>query len=383
MNRSKIQLAFDFKYEECCNNHSLSWVQEGAAHSIMKCHTINCGLNRMVCTECGTITEHYNSCRNRNCPNCQAILKEIWIDARKSEVIDGTYFHAVFTVPHELNALIYSNQKLLYGLMHRCAAETILELSKDKKHLGATPAIIQILHTWGQKLNYHPHIHCIISGSGLSPERKLITRKSSFFLPIKVMSKKFRGKFMAALQALRDNDKLLYISECKPLQNSYAWNEFRNSLYNKDWCPYIKETFNGFGNAIDYLGRYANRIAITNSRIQSVSPNKITFYAKDYKSGSNTLVTLETEEFVRRLLMHVLPPGFQKIRYYGLLNNRYKKKNLTLIFRLQGHQNFRSQYIGLSKAEVMKLAWGYDISCCPHCKCNSLVTYVTAYPLRC
>lgn len=383
MSRSKIQLSFDFKYDECLDNHSLSWEQQHAAKSIMNCHTRNCGFNRMFCTECGAITEHYNSCRNRNCPNCQAILKEIWIDARKSEVIDGAYFHAVFTVPHELNPLIYSNQKLLYGLMHRCAAETVLELAADKKYLGATPGIIQVLHTWGQQLNYHPHIHSIISGSGLSPENKLIARGESFFLPVHVMSKKFRGKFLANLQTLHDEGKLVYAGQSEFLRNSFSWNEFRDNLYKKDWCPYIKETFNRFGNAIEYLGRYANRIAITNSRIQSVSQDEVIFSAKDYRTGNTLDVKIATEEFVRRLLMHVLPSGFQKIRYYGILNNRSKKKNLSLIFRLQGHQQFKSRFAGMSASEVMKEVWHYDISTCPHCKAKKLVSFMRGYPMRC
>ena len=383
MKRSKIQLAFDYKYDACRSNRLLSWEQQRAADSILKCHTIDCGFNRMFCTECGCITEHYNSCRNRNCPNCQAILKEIWIDARKSEVIDGAYFHAVFTVPQELNALIYANQKLLYGLMHRCAAETVLELSADKKYLGATPGIIQVLHTWGQKLNYHPHIHSIISGSGLSPEKKLTTRGDSFFLPIHVMSRKFRGKFLAKLQALRSEGRLVYAGKSEPLRNSFSWNEFRDSLYKKDWCPYIKETFNRFGNAIEYLGRYANRIAITNTRIQSVSQDSVIFSAKDYRTGDTSDVKMSTEEFVRRLLMHVLPSGFQKIRYYGILNNRSKKKNLALIFRLQGHQQFKSRFAGMSTTEVMKDVWGYDITECPHCKAHKLVSFIRFYPMRC
>ena len=383
MSRSKIQLAFDLKYDECRDNHHLSWEQQHAAKSIMNCHTRSCGFNRMLCTECGTITEHYNSCRNRNCPNCQAILKEIWIDARKSEVIDGAYFHAVFTVPHELNALIYTNQKLLYGLMHRCAAETVLELSADKKYLGATPGIIQVLHTWGQKLNYHPHIHAIISGSGLSPKNKLVTRGESFFLPIHVMSKKFRGKFLAKLQTLHDEGKLIYAGKSEYLRNSFSWNEFRDSLYKKDWCPYIKETFNQFGNAIEYLGRYANRVAITNTRVQSVSQDDVTFSARDYRTGSIIDVKLSTEEFIRRLLMHVLPSGFQKIRYYGILNNRSKKKNLSMIFRLQGHQQFKSHFTGMSIAEVMKEVWHYDVSACPHCKAKKLVSFMRLYPMRC
>lgn len=382
MSRSKIQRAFDFKYEDYCKDHHQSYEQQHAAQAIMKCHTKECGFNKMFCTECGYTKEHYNSCRNRNCPNCQAILKEIWIDARRAEVIDGAYFHAVFTVPHELNALIYTNQKLLYGLLHKCAAKTILELSSDKKYLGATPGIIQVLHTWGQTLNYHPHIHCIITGNGLSPDKKLIFGGEKFFLPVKVMSQKFRGKFLALLQNYRDNDQLTYAGGCEALQNSYTWKEFKDLLYNKDWCPYIKETFNGFGNAIDYLGRYTHRIAITNARIQSVSPDKIRFSAKDYRTGKTRIVELNTTEFIRRLLMHVLPSGFQKIRYFGFLNNRSRKNNLKIIFKIQGHQQFKAKFTGKSVSAVMKEVWNYDISKCPCCGATPLISIMSSYPRR-
>ena len=381
--RTKIQTAFDFKYDSLKEKFHISYEQHHAAMSILKCHTKDCGLNHMVCTECGYETEHYNSCRNRNCPNCQAILKEIWIDARKAEVIDGAYFHCVFTLPCELNPLIYSNQKLLYGLMHRCSADTILELAADKKYLGATPGIIQVLHTWGQKLNYHPHIHCIISGSGITPDKKLITRGESFFIPVHVIAHKFRGKFLACLQQLYADGKLSFSDKCEYLRNSYAWSEFRDSLYKKEWCPYIKETFNRFGNAIDYLGRYANRIAITNSRIISVTPDIVSFNAKDYRTGQTSPVKIDTEEFIRRLLMHVLPSGFQKIRYYGFLNNRSKKKNLSMIFRLQRHQQFKSSFLGMSVRDVMKSVWNYDVSLCPCCKKSKLVMTTRIFPMRC
>ena len=174
----------------------------------------------------------------------------------------------------------------------------------------------------------------------------------------------------------------MFPDKCSKLKNPFHWNEFRDTLYKKDWCPYIKETFNGFGNAIEYLGRYANRIAITNTRIKSVSSDKVIFSVKDYRSGQTCMTELKTDEFLRRLLMHVLPSGFQKIRYYGFLNNRNKKKNLSLIFKLQGHQKFHAQFVGKTVAQVLKMAWNYDISLCPCCKANTLVSAGRSYPLR-
>lgn len=381
-NPSKIQQIFlnSYEYFHALDSH-VSRVQEKAARAILNCKSGSLGCNISQCTDCGHMEFHNNSCRNRNCPNCQAILKEIWIDKRRAEVIDSPYFHVVFTVPHELNPLIYGNQELLYSLLHRCSSETLLELSRDKKYLGATPGIIQVLHTWGQTLNFHPHIHCIVSGGGLSDDHKLRKCGDSFLIPIRIMASKFRGKFLFYLQKYYEAGKLAF-SSCADLKNSYCWNEFRDDLYNKDWCPYIKETFNGFGNAIEYLGRYTHRIAITNTRIQSVTKSQVTFSARDYKSGETKAITLENVEFIRRFLMHVLPSGFQKIRYYGFLNNRTKTGNLKIIFKLQGYQKFKQRYIGLSIAELLKEVWNYDIHICPVCGCNSMTHLGRSYAYR-
>lgn len=380
---SKIQQIFLNSYIDFRSSDShVSGVQEKAAHAILNCKSGSLGCNISQCTDCGHMEFHNNSCRNRNCPNCQAILKEIWIDKRRAEVIDSPYFHVVFTVPHALNPLIYGNQELLYSLLHRCSSETLLELSRDKKYLGATPGIIQVLHTWGQTLNFHPHIHCIVSGGGLSAEQKLRKCGKKFFIPVHVMSKVFRGKFLFYLQKHYDSGKLVFSSSCAELRNSYSWNEFRDALYKTDWCPYIKETFNGFGNAIEYLGRYTHRIAITNTRIQSVNETQVSFSARDYKSGETKVMTLENVEFIRRFLMHVLPSGFQKIRYYGFLNNRTKTKNLKIIFRLQGYQKFKQRYVGLSIAELLKEAWNYDIRLCPVCGGCSMTHMGRSYAYR-
>lgn len=382
-NISKIRQIFLNSYKNFLSVDSyISGVQEKAAHSILNCKSGKLGCNVSQCTGCGHMEFHNNSCRNRNCPNCQAVLKEIWIDKRRAEVIDSPYFHVVFTVPHELNPLIYANQELLYSLMHRCSSETLLELAGNKKYLGATPGIIQILHTWGQTLNFHPHIHCIVSGGGLSSENKLRKCGSRFFIPVHVMAKLFRGKFLFYLQKYYDAGKLVFSASCTELRNSYFWNEFRNSLYATDWCPYIKETFNGFGNAIEYLGRYTHRIAITNTRIRSVTASHVSFTARDYRTGETKTITLENEEFIRRFLMHVLPAGFQKIRYYGFLNNRTKTKKLKIIFRLQGHQKFRQRYTGLSMAELLKEVWNYDILICPACGCSSMAHLGRSYAYR-
>lgn len=382
MTESRIQQIFRFAWDAYKESFQPDDMQEKAARSIMNCKTGKCGYNISACQDCGYTDLHANSCRNRNCPNCQAVLKEIWIDSRRSEVIDTPYFHVVFTIPAELNTLVYANQKLLYSLLHRCSAETLLELSGNPKYLGATPGIIQVLHTWGQELNFHPHIHCIVSGGGLTKDRKLKKCGPHFFIPAKVLASKFRGKFLACLQAYYENGKLHFSGSCKNLQNSCSWNELRDSLYRKQWCPNIRETFNGFGNAIEYLGRYTHRIAITNARILKVDETNVTFWAKDYKNGGTREVTIPNKEFIRRLMMHVLPFGFQKIRYYGFLNNRSKKTSLQIIFRIQGHQRFRSKLSGLSMSEVLKQVWNYDIHICPACGCSGMHPAGRAYPLQ-
>jgi len=282
-------------------------------------------------------------------------------------VIDTPYFHVVFTLPAELNPLVYANQELLYSLLHRCCAQTLLELSSHPKYLGAVPGIIQVLHTWGQELNFHPHIHCIVSGGGLSKEMKLKKSGNGFFIPAKVLGNKFRGKLLDCINEYYLHGRLCF-SSCERLRNSYAWKELRDSLYTKQWCPDIRETFNGFGNAIEYLGRYTHKIAISNSRILSVTETEVTFSARGRKPGEpKRRITLRNEEFIRRFLMHVLPSGFQKIRYYGFLNNRMKSENLKIIFRLQGCQRFKQRYAGLTMAELLKAVWDFDIRICPNC----------------
>ena len=383
MHRLKIQQVFDNAWKEYSASFHPSTVQRKAAAAIMACKSGKLGCNVSVCKDCGHMGYHNNSCRNRNCPNCQAILKELWVDARRAEVIDTPYFHVVFTLPAQLNALVYANQSLLYSLLHRCCAQTLLELAADKRFLGAVPGIIQVLHTWGQQLNFHPHIHCIVSGGGLSKDRKLKVCGGHFFIPAKVLAAKFRGKLLSSLDALHKAGKLSFPPSCASLQDPVSWAQLKDTLYNTAWCPDIRETFNGFGNAIEYLGRYANRIAITNARVKAVSPDSVTFTAKDYKNKSAPIeVALSCQEFIRRFMMHVLPPGFQKIRYYGFLNNRGRKDNLALIFRLQGHQKFQSMLAGFPMDEVLRRVWGYDIHVCPACGGRSMRPLGKTHVLR-
>ncbi len=368
MSDYKIQRIWSNSYESFCADHVQSIGQLKASSAILSCKTGRLGATISKCEDCGHIEHHYNSCRNRNCPLCQAVKKELWVDKRSAEVIDAPYFHVVFTLPHELNPLLYNNQKKLYGLLHRCTAQTLLELSNDKKYLGATPGIIQVLHTWNQTLEYHVHMHCIISGGGITPDMKIKKVKSSFFIPVYVLRDKFKGKFLSHLKQMYDAGELYIPATAARLADPNEWRCFVDSLYKKDWCPFIKETFNGFGNAIEYLGRYTHKVAISNSRIVSVTDTTTTFTARAIKAGDpRRTIHLKNEEFIRRFLMHVLPSGFQKIRYYGFLTNRWKSRNLALIFKLQGHQRFKARYMNTSWEELLKAAWNVDVCLCPAC----------------
>lgn len=346
-----------------------SSVRLQAANAIINCKTPAMGFNAALCEDCSHLQIHYCSCGNRNCPRCQQVEKEKWIDQRRSEVLDVPYFHAVFTLPAPLRSLIYANQELLYDLMHKASAHALLTLSRDKQYLGAVPGIIQILHTWSQTLEYHPHIHCIISGAGLTPDLKLKKSSSGFFLPLNPMMKLFRGFFLDSLHKHYLSGKLYIPDSCSELEEPALWKDYLDTLYQTDWCPFVKETFNGFGNAIDYLGRYTHRIAIANSRIIHVTDSHVTFWYRDRRDGNRRKeMTLENEEFIRRFLMHVLPKGFQKIRYYGFLNNRLKKRNLRILFSFQEKQQYFSKFTrGTPAAQILKDIWNVDICSCPKC----------------
>lgn len=365
-------------------HHNMSDEQLAAANAIKSCKTGELGYNASVCDDCGHIELHSCSCRNRSCPNCQSVLKEVWIDKRRSEVLDARYFHVVFTVPHQLNALFLANQNLLYGLLFSAASQTLLSLSQDRRYLGAEPGIIMVLHTWGQNLAYHPHVHCIVSGAGLSRDHKLVKSGKSFFIPIKAAMKMFRGKFMAALKSCRSSGRLVIPSSCSDLDVPEGWLSFVDRLYSVDWCPYIKETFNGYGNAIDYLGRYTHRVAISNGRITDMTDDTVSFWYKDYHdSSARKEMTISQDEFIRRFLMHVLPRRFQKIRYYGFLSNGAKARKLRLLFDLQGHQQFTAKFSSdTPKDVILSEVLGIDVHLCPCCGRSSMRYLGRRYYLR-
>lgn len=370
-----IQDIFLKYYDTAIAQYPVDGFIHKTASDIMKCKTPALGGNVSICQDCGHLEVHYNSCRNRHCPCCQGLVKEKWIDKRKSEVIDAPYFHVVFTVPEELNPLIYANKKLLYSLLYKVSADTLIELAQDKKYLNASIGFMSILHTWGQRLNFHPHIHCVVLGGGLTKDLKFKTVKDNFLFPIYVVSKLFRGKFMNALKKLYKADKLVFSGTSLKFRCSNEFQRLVDLLYKKEWVPHIKETFKGAKNVIEYLGRYTHRIAISNSRIVSIRDTGITFSVKDYKKqGAKSYVTLAPVEFIRRFLMHILPKGFVKIRYYGIFSNRTKKVKLAICRNIIKGNYSKPLLEGLTAAQIIFLLFGMDVYKCPKCSSRNLKT---------
>jgi predicted Zn-ribbon and HTH transcriptional regulator len=345
-----------------------------ALESIEVCRTDVLGKHVDDCEDCGHKRISYNSCKNRHCPKCQSFKKEEWIEARKAEVINVKYFHVVFTLPHSLNELLYQNQKTLYPLFFKCVAETLKELALDKKYLGAQIGIISVLHTWGQTLPYHPHIHCIVPGGGLSANgTEFKHSKKKFFIPVKVLSRKFRGKFLYYLsKEVKSN--ALNIAE------DMDYSKLKNNLYNSEWVVYCKKPFKNSLNVISYLAKYVYRVAISNNRIIECKDNKVKFKYRDYRDNNKEkIMVLDVDEFIRRFLLHVLPYGFTKIRYYGILGNRNKKGKL-LKCQILTKSKLRNKK--LTKRELLKKILGKDIFCCECCGSDRVNRYFVPYTVK-
>ena len=308
-----------FRFSLTCRSH--------AARSRLYCST-----TVSICEDCGAVQIHYNSCRNRCCPMCQAVPKEKWMDARREDVLDAPYFHLVFTVPDLLNPIIYSNQKLLYDAFYHAASATIRELTEDPRHLGAKVGYIFILHTWGSEMNFHPHIHTILLGGGLTSDNQWKDKGESFFLPVQVISKVFRGKYLEELKTLWEEDKLIFMVPLKSSVITMTFKVLLDACYGTEWIPYCKKTFHGAQSVIKYLGKYTHRIAVSNHRIIRMDEETVTFSVKDYRNkGQWKELTLSGVEFIRRFLMHVPPKGFVRIRHYGLLCSRSKNKKAYFV----------------------------------------------------
>lgn len=326
MSNYTIQDIFIKFFNEYKRKHKLSKDEWKVVNAILKCKTKELGYHTITCKKCGETIYGYNSCRNRHCPMCQSYAREKWINNESNYLLDCPYFHIVTTVPSELNEIAMYNKKEFYNILFKATSEAILELCEDPKWLGAKVGITSILHTWGQTMEFHPHIHSIVTGGGIKNNKWTQTDKD-YLIKVQVLSSLFKGKFLSMLKKLdlKLPDHLKHLKDYKNLNN------FLRPLYKKDWVTYIEPPKGSPENVIEYIGRYSFRVAISNQRIKDVSNGKVTFEYKDYKDNNKIKeMTITGEEFIRRFLMHVLPDKFVKIKHYGLLTNRNKKSIIKL-----------------------------------------------------
>jgi hypothetical protein len=364
--------------------HRLPLRMHKVMNAIENCRTAALGGHVDECDKCGHVTISYNSCRNRHCPKCQGLAREKWIISQKENLLSTNYFHVVFTIPDSLNEMALRNQREVYSIMFKACSRTLLELAEDKKYLGAKIGFITILHTWGQNLIDHNHIHCIVPGGGLSLDgsRWIGTRKD-FFIPVKVMSRVFRGKFLDYLKESYEKNRLRFDGTISELKKKYKFKELLDKLYKTKWVVYCKPPFKNPGFVLEYLGRYSHRVAISNSRIVDIKDGKVTFKWRDYKDDSKEkYMILDANEFIRRFLLHILPDSFVKIRHYGFLSNRNRKQKLKLCRRLLDQDAVRKEYFNAEEAcdNTMPELREREYDICPCCKIGRLSRKIDLNP---
>jgi len=306
--------------------------------AIEVCRTAALGGHLEECDHCSHTHHAYNSCRNRHCPKCQNAERAQWLEARKADLLPVEYFHVVFTLPPPIAAIAFYNQEVVYNILFRATAETLLSIAGDSRHLGAGIGFFAILHTWGQNLQYHPHLHCVVPGGGLSPDHeRWIACRPGFFLPVRVLSRLFRRLFLEALEEAFQQGELQFFGDLEPLQETAAFHACLAPLRDAEWVVYAKPPFGGPQQAIEYLGRYTHRVAISNQRLVSHQDGQVCFRWKDYRhkhKQNSKLMTIDAAEFLRRFLLHTLPPGFQRIRHFGFLANCHRQLKLALCRKL-------------------------------------------------
>lgn len=312
--------------------HLLSAHQLRAFRDICACRTAVLGAHLEQCDHCPHQAIAYNSCRNRHCPKCQSTARDKWLTARSAELLPVPYCHVVFTLPQELSTLALQNPRLIYGMLFRAVSETLLTIAADRRHLGAHVGFLAVLHTWNQKLMHHPHLHCVVPSGGLSPDRSQWMRcRQGFFLPVKVLGRLFRGKFLAFLGDAFRKKKLRLVGALTNLRKPAEFDRFLRQLRGANWVVFAKQPFGGPEHVIKYLARYTHRVAIANGRLVEMQNGQVTFRWRDSADGNQQKsMTLDAVEFIRRYLMHVLPPGFVKIRHFGFLANRSRREALRL-----------------------------------------------------
>ena len=358
---------------------TLSRGQRRVMSAIEQCRTAALGGHVEQCDACGHQRIAYNSCRNRHCPKCQSLARAQWLSDRQAELLPVAYFHVVFTVPQEVAAIAYQNKEVVYNILFQATAQTLRTIGADSKHLGAEIGFIVILHTWGQNLLHHPHLHCVVPGGGISPDgQRWVSCRPGFFLPVRVLSRLFRRLFLELLQQAFDGGELHFFKSFVGLRDRLAFAKYLAPATQAEWVVYAKPPFGGPKQVLEYLGRYTHRVAISNNRLLEFSDGEVTFAWKDYRHESkNKTMCLDADEFIRRFLLHVLPSGFQRIRNYGFLANRYRQVKIDLCRKLLGASapvaagdaldqtlDYRDRYQRLT---------GLSLRDCPHCSKGQMV----------
>ena len=355
----------------------LSIEQVRAMHAIEICRTAELGGHVEACDHCDGKRISYNSCRNRHCPKCQGLDKERWRQARQQDLLPVPYFHVVFTLPQELASLALRNQEIVYALLFRAASQSLLELGRDRQYLGAQIGFTALLHTWSQTLTYHPHLHCIVPGGGLSFDgHRWLSSRRNFLVPVKVLSALFRGKMMAYLKQAYEAAELIFPGRIAPWQDQRAFDQLCRDLYGKDWVVYCKPPISKPEKTLDYLARYTHRVALTNQRLIRLEEAQVLFRYRDSKNGNRIKrMTLPVVEFIRRFLLHVLPDQFIKIRHYGLLSNRCRTSKLRWCKYLLGAVCAVAEPpVRLTWQQRLHRITGIDPTVCPLCGKGKMVT---------
>jgi hypothetical protein len=347
------------------HRHWLRWKHVKVLRAIRRCRTAALGGHLDECMRCGHRAPiSYNSCRDRHCPKCQTAARDRWIAARRRELLPTRYLHVVFTLPSRLAPLALQNKKILYDLLFRTSAHTLLEVARDPRHLGAEIGFFSVLHTWSQQLKLHPHVHCVVPAGGLSPDHtRWIRSPDNYFLPKKVLQKVFRGKFVDALQQAFQNGQLIFQGDLKLLAQPNIFAAWLRPLYRQDWVVYLKRPFGGPAYVLQYLGRYTHRVAISNHRLVSFLDGQVTFRWRDSADhNKQKSLPLAVDEFLCRFLLHILPQGFVRIRNFGFLANRRRKTLLPLCFQLLGSAQESQAEQHLASTEDAPGLWR-----CPKC----------------
>jgi hypothetical protein len=352
--------------------HPVSPQQAAVLRRLSACRTAALGGHVESCAGCGYSRVAYNSCRDRHCPKCQAAKRAAWLDGRLARLLPVPYFHVVFTLPDALNPLLLRNPAALYDLLFQAASATLLALAADPRRLGALIGVTAVLHTWGQNLLFHPHLHCVVTGGGLSPDgRRWRATRPGYFLPVKVLGRLFRGKFLAGLQAAYDAGRLGLPGSVAYLADAREFRRWLTPLYRRDWVVYAKPPFGGAAQVFRYLGRYSHRVALSNNRLVSLSEGRVSFRWRDYADQDRSKVmSVTAEEFIRRFLLHVLPPRFVRIRHYGLLAGRNVGTKLARCRELLGVAPAEPATTAGARSWLDRVRqWtGQDPRACPYCQ---------------